>query len=88
MLLAELDHFPNAGDGQARFQRAGLVVEAGVEDAAVMAALMGADVVFLFQHGDARVGKAPREFAGRGKADDAAADDDEALAGYAHTRVG
>ena len=57
-------------------QRARLVVDAGVDDAGVVARLVGGDLVFSFEDEDARVGRAVQQFAGRGEAEDAPADDD------------
>ena len=45
-------------DRQARLHRARLVVQAAVQHAAVVAGLMAADARLLFEHGDARAGKA------------------------------
>src|SRR5581483_1681274 len=53
-----------------------------MEHAAVVARLMPRDRLFFFQHGDSRIGKAPADLVGRGQADDAAADDDDALSGH------
>ena len=53
-----------------------LVVDAGVDDAGVVARLVGGDLVFSFEDEDARVRRAVQQFAGRGEAEDAPADDD------------
>jgi hypothetical protein len=39
----------NSADGEAGFQRAGLVVEAAVEDAAVVRALVAAGAILFFK---------------------------------------
>ena len=69
----------NPVHGQARFGGAGFVIEAGVQDAAVMAGLMGAEAIFFLQDGHATGRQAPAQFESRGQTDDSAADDDDAF---------
>ena len=66
-----------AGDAQARLERARLVVDAGVDDAAVVARLVEADDGLALQHAEAAAGVAGEELARDRHADDAPADDDE-----------
>ncbi len=47
--LAKGDHLADAAHGQPRFARSRLVIEAGVENAGIVAALMAADARFLFR---------------------------------------
>ena len=49
MLEAELDHRRGSTDAKTRLQRARLVVDAGVNDAAVVSALVARDAVFFLQ---------------------------------------
>jgi hypothetical protein len=66
-----------AVDAQAGLERAGLVVDARVDDAAVVARLVEADDVLALEHAEGAAGMAPEQLAGDGQADDARADDDE-----------
>ena len=75
VLPAEVDHLADAGDGETGFLGAGLVIQAGVQDAAIVSALMAADGGLFFEHGDAGVGEALGEAPGGGEADDSSADD-------------
>ena len=43
-------HGRGSGDTQAGFKRAGFVVDAGVNDAAIVSALVPGHAVFFFQH--------------------------------------
>jgi len=58
MLAAEGDHGGGAGDAQLRLQRAGAVIKARVDNAAVVAALVGGEAGSLLQDGEAQGGKA------------------------------
>ena len=60
VVAAEGGHFLDAGDGQTGLERAGLVIKAGMEHAAVVAGLMAADVGLFFQNDDARPGSGRR----------------------------
>ena len=75
VLAAEVDHLADAGDGEAGLEGAGLVVEAGMEDAAVVGALVAAGAGFLFEEGDLGGGVGLEEAVGGGQADDSSADD-------------
>ena len=77
VLAAEGDHGGGAGDAQLRLQRARAVIKSGVDDAAVVAALVGGEAGFLLQDGEAQGGEAARDFQGGGESDDSAADNDE-----------
>ena len=76
---AKLGHLANAFYGQLRFCGAGFVIQTTMQDAAVVAGLMLAEGGFFFQQGDGRGGECLKMFVGGGKADEAAADDDELL---------
>src|SRR5215471_18165968 len=58
MALAELDHLADAADGEARAARSRLVIEAAVEHAAVVAALMPGHPRFFLENRHAGAGKA------------------------------
>ena len=49
VFAAELDHGCGAGNAEARLKRSGLVVNARVDDAAVVAALVAGHGLFLFE---------------------------------------
>jgi 3-deoxy-7-phosphoheptulonate synthase len=87
MLAAEVDHLTNAGDGEPRFSRAGFVIKAGVEDTAVVAALMAANGGFFFKNGDAGIGETLAETPGGGESDDASADDHDTLGHFANSHL-
>jgi hypothetical protein len=73
--LAEGHHLPHALYGEAGFGRTGLVVQAGVEDAGVVARLVAAHGGLLLIDGDLEVGQALLQPEGGGEADDSSADD-------------
>ena len=77
VLAAEGDHGGSAGDAQLGLQRAGALIKARVDDAAVVAALVGGEAGFLLQDGEAQGGEAARNFQGGGESDDSTADNDE-----------
>ena len=79
VLAAEFGHEPDSADGEAGFQRAGFVVEAAVEDTAVVRALVAAGGVFFFKDANGCTGLADEQFTGCGQADDTATDDDEVV---------
>ncbi len=66
MLAAEVGHEPNPTNGESGFQRPGFVVEAAVEDATVVRALMAAGAILFFKdaNGDPRL--AEQQLAGDG----------------------
>jgi hypothetical protein len=82
VLLAEGNHFLNAGHRQPGFERTRLVVQSGVENAAVVAGLVAGDVVFLFKDNDLRGRNPPGQFQGRGQADYSAANNDDPLCAH------
>jgi hypothetical protein len=55
MLAAEGQHLAEAGEGETRFERAGSVMQAGVEDAAIVRRLVLADVSLFFDYYDSIV---------------------------------
>ena len=57
VLLAEAFHGGRSGNAVARLQRAGLVVEAGMNDSAVVAGLVSGYAVFLVHDDDSSAGK-------------------------------
>jgi len=73
-LLAKLDHLPDALDRQHRLGRAGLVIKAAVQHAAVVAALVAADFRLFFQQTNAVAGLRGLQTPSRRQADDASAD--------------
>ncbi len=79
VFAAELRHLRHAADGEPGLERAGLVIEATVQHAAVVRALVAAHACFFFEDSDARVRQPSRELDGGGHAHDAAADDEEVL---------
>ncbi len=71
-----------ASDAKPGLQRAGLVIDAGMDHPARVARLVRGDGALALDHGDPRAVVAPAQLACDGKADDAGADDDDvALAG-------
>ena len=62
-------------DAQPRLERAGHVVDPGVDDARVVAGLVRADAVLALEHDDPPPGVAPPELARHREPEDAAADD-------------
>ena len=77
VLGAEALHGGASGDAVARLERAGAVVEAGVDDAGVVSGLMSSDAVFLVDDDEAVSRKAAGEVEGGGESDDARADDEK-----------
>ncbi len=75
MLAAEVGHESNPTNSEPRLQRAGLVVEAAVEDTAVVRALVATGAVLFFKNTNGDAGFAEKQFARDGEAYDAAADD-------------
>jgi len=75
VFAAEIRHQTDSAHGKAGLQRAGLVIEAAVEDTAVVRALVAAGAVFFFKDADRRSGFAEKQLAGDGEAYDAAPDD-------------
>ena len=80
LFAAKLHHGRRAGDAQLRLQRSWFVVDAGMNDGAVVAALMPAHAIFLFQQQQAEPGKAPRDLQRDGKANNASTHDDDVVA--------
>ena len=83
VFATELDHGRGSGHTEAGFQRAWLVVDAGVDHAAVVPALVAGNPAFFLQHQELEMREAASDFECDGEADDAAADDD-----YVVVRVG
>jgi hypothetical protein len=74
---AQLLHPALAAEAVRGLQRAGLVVDARVEDARVVAGLVLADAGFLLEDDDLAAGEARLEAVRRREPDDSAADDDQ-----------
>src|SRR5581483_95628 len=83
--VAELLHLARALHARARLERAGLVVDAGVDDAAVVPGLVGRETLFLLQHEQAKARVGLAEGQSGGEADDAAAHDGE-IGALGHVR--
>ena len=79
VLLAELPRHGGAPPAQGGLQAPRLVVDARVHNAAVVAALVGSDMVFLFEDGDGDTGEADRQLARDRQAQDAGPDDADRL---------
>jgi hypothetical protein len=79
VFAAEIRHQADSAHGKPGFQRAGLVVEAAVEHAAVVRALVASGSVFFFKDADRRARLAEQQLAGDGKAHDPAANDEMVL---------
>ena len=84
VLLAEGFHGRRAGHAIARLQRACLVVQAGVDHAAVVSGLMGGDVVFLLDHEDAQFRKAAGDLERRRQSHNASANNQEVSFAISH----
>ena len=81
-LVAVLVQQPRALDAQPRLERAGRVVDAGVDHAAVAPRLVHPDLAFLLENADAEPRAADQQLACHGQPDDPGTDDGEvALAG-------
>ena len=57
LLLAEALHGSGTCDAIASFHRSGTVVEAGMNDAAVMTSLMAGKLAFFFYENEAKIGE-------------------------------
>ena len=78
VFAAERDHFLDARHRQPRLDRAGLVIQAAVQDPAVMAALVSAYAFLFFQDGDLRTGQTPAQLESCRQTNDAAANNEDA----------
>jgi hypothetical protein len=85
MLPAELDHRRGAGDAQLCFERAWLVVNAGVNNAAVVAALVAAHTIFFFQQEQSQLWKTPSGLERNREANDSSTNNGHAIAGAVHS---
>jgi hypothetical protein len=84
VLTAELDHRGGARNTEACFQGARLVVHAGVNDSAVVSALVSRDAILFLQHQKPLPREAPRNLQGDSEANDSCADDDDVEARISH----
>jgi hypothetical protein len=82
LLGAEVLEQADPAAAQQCLERAGLVVEAGVDDAAVAAGLVRGEPVLLLEEGDLGVGSKLEQPSRHCRTDDAAADDGVALDGH------
>src|SRR4051794_12814681 len=73
VLLAELDHLPDSADRQARLDRAGLVVDAGMQHPAVIPGLVPPDRWLFLEHGHPGRGEFLDKPQRGGKSDDSSA---------------
>ena len=85
--LAERVQVAGALDAEPRLQRAGRVVDAGVDDARVVAGLVRADALLALDDVHAQVGVAQQRLAGDGEPEDPGADDDEVAGRVAHAAI-
>src|SRR5262249_4066791 len=90
VLLAVLTHLDPAGAAQFGLQRAGLVVEPGMHDAAVVAGLVHAGLQFLVEDLDQGTGAGLEHPACDGQPDDAGADHRDTVSTHAvrHSAAG
>ena len=84
VLAAELDHGRRSGHAKPGLHGSRLVVDAGVNDAAVVAALVAGDAVFFFEEQQAQAGKAARNFERDPEPHHTTADDDDIVARISH----
>ena len=77
VLLGEAHHGGSAFHTGLRLERAGAVVESGMNHAAVVERLVAADAGLFLQDEDALAGMAAGDLHGGGKAEYAAPDDDD-----------
>jgi len=77
VLAAELDHRRSAGHAVLRFQRTRFVINAGVNDAAVVSGLMTRNCVFFFENSNSTIAERPDRFERRGQADDSSTNNDQ-----------
>lgn len=85
VLAAELHHGRRSGDTEAGLERTRFVVNAGMNDSAVVAALVAGDAIFFLQQEKTQAGKSPRDFESDGEADHASANDYHVIAGISHS---
>jgi hypothetical protein len=79
VLATEFGHEPDSADGEAGFQRSGLVIESAVEDTAVVRALVAARAILFFKDKNGGARFFQKQLAGDGETHDASADDDEVV---------
>ena len=87
MLAAELNHRSGSGNAEASLQGSGLVIDAGVNHAAVVAALVTGNAIFLFENQHTETGKASRNLKCNAEPDYASSDDDHVMARIGHSVV-
>ncbi len=84
MLATEGHHRGCAFDAQFRFQRTRLVIDSGMNDAAVVSALMARYAIFFFHQQQAELGEGSAELHGGGKTNNSAADNHNVKALIGH----
>src|SRR5579872_128133 len=87
MLAAELHHRGGSGDAQPSLQRSGLVVDAGVDHAAIVPALVAGNTTFLLQHQQALAWEAARDLQRYTEANGATTDDDYVVPRIEHAKT-
>jgi len=84
MLAAELDHGRRSGYTKAGFQRSGLVVNTGMNHAAIVSTLMARDAVFFFDEQQPLSRESTRDFQSYAEADGSPTDDDDVVPRIGH----
>ena len=90
MLRAELHHLRGARDTEAGLERTGFVVNAGVNDSAVVSTLVAGNTIFLFKHQQALMREAAGYFKRDSQTDGPTSDDNYVVSRVDHaggTRV-
>src|SRR5579862_2982164 len=84
VLPAEFHHRRGSRHAQSCFQRTWLVINAGVNDTAVVPTLMAGHTIFLFKHQQALLRKTPRNFQRDDQSHDTAANHYDVVARICH----
>src|SRR5215469_15837584 len=84
MLATELHHRGCTANAQARLQRTGLIVDTGVDDSAVVSALVPSNPFFLFDDEKLLMRKPARDLERHAEADDPASDHNNVVTGVGH----
>ena len=79
IFTAKPHHRRRAGYAQFRLQRSRLVINAGMNDAAIVAALVTAHTGFFLQQQQVSPGKSPRDFKPHRQPDNPSANDDDVV---------
>ena len=84
VLTAELDHRGRTRNAKTGFQGTGLVIDAGVNDSAVVATLVLGYAIFFLEKQKLEARKTPRDFEGDPESHHTAADNDYVVAEIGH----